>query len=47
MRAPSNACCVGGPDREMQPLAGRVVLAIASIYGAIAFFAYAVMVLHP
>lgn len=47
MRVPSNACCVGGPDREEAPVRGRTLLIILSLYGAIGFFAYAVSVFYP
>jgi len=42
MQVPSYGCCVGGPDREQAPVSGQAFLAIVSIVGAIAFFAYTV-----
>lgn len=46
MRVPINACCAGSPDREMSPVSAGALLAIASIYAAIGFFAFAVAFFH-
>ena len=46
MRVPSNACCVGAPDREEAPVSERALVIILALYGAIGAFAYAVTVFY-
>lgn len=46
MAVPSNACCVGGPDREETPVFRQVFLAVLSIFGAFGFLAYAAAFFH-
>ncbi len=41
MRVPIDACCVGGPAKEMSAVSGGALLVIAAAYGVLGLIALA------
>lgn len=42
MKIPSNACCIGGPDREDAVVSERLLLTIFVFYGVLSILTCAV-----